>query len=141
MLFNGPRPLPKSLVGAYRDGTRKVIATTHDQTTIHVAVRSALELKVPVDELLGMLVDRMDSGGILYDRVYTCATELLETGKLQRGGLSCIAPMSKKRKAAVQTRWRQFLQEHGQAIRNGKRFNSSNPDYRLLLRGAVDDDE
>src|SRR5262249_16766542 len=55
VLFNTPRPLPKSLVDAYREGTRSVIATTHDQTTIHVAVRSALVFKVPADELLGLL--------------------------------------------------------------------------------------
>jgi hypothetical protein len=139
VLFNGPRPLPNALIDVYRDGTRKVIATTNDQT-IHAAVRSALELGVPVDELLGMLADRMDCEGPIHDRIYASAVDLLETGKHERVRLRCMPPLSKGERAAVQARWREFLKEHGQAIRNGKRFDSSSPEYRRLLDGdAVDE--
>lgn len=139
VLFNGPQPLPKALVDAYRDGMLRVIATTHDQK-IHRAVQSALEFKVPVGELLGMLVDRMDSGGLFYSRIYSCATDLLETGKHERVRVSCMRPLSKRELAAVQVRWRQFLKEHDQAIRNGQRFDSSSREYRRLLRGEVDEE-
>jgi hypothetical protein len=141
VLFNTPRPLPSSLLDTYRDGTRKVIATTHDQTTIHVAVRSALEFKIPVDELLGMLVGRMDSKEYqLYVHIYSCLGDLLETGKHEHTGPACTPPLGKKEMAAVQARWRQFLKDQGQAIRNGKRFDPRSPEFRRLMYPDFEDD-
>ena len=126
VLFNTPRPLPGSLLDIYRDGTRKVIATTHDQVTIHAAVRSALEFSIPVDELLGMLVERIDSNEHqLYVNIYSCLGDLLETGEHGAQALACAPPLGKKELA----RWRQFLKDQGQAIRNGKRFDRRSPEF------------
>jgi hypothetical protein len=140
VLFTPPRPLPNSLLDPYRDGTRKVIATTHDQTTIHVAVRSALEFKIPVDEILGMLVERIDSEeNQFYFHIHACLADLLDTGKHEHAGWACTPPLSKNETAAVKARWRQFLKAQGQAIRNGKRFDWKSPVFHWLWYGVADD--
>ena len=97
-VFNAPRPLPKVLLDAYRDGARKVINTTHEQTTIHMSVQSALEFKIPVDEILGMLVDRLDSEEPqLYVHLFSCLRDLLETGKHEHAHMACRGLRTKKR--------------------------------------------
>jgi hypothetical protein len=141
VLFNTPRPMPEALLDSYREGTRKVLATTREQTTIHSAVRSALEFEIPVDELLGALVDRMDSEVYqLYVHIHSCLRSLLETGKHESAFASCTPPLDKKQMAAFKDRWKQFLKDHGRAVRNGKRFDGENPVYRWLMYGEMEDE-
>jgi hypothetical protein len=140
VLFNTPRPLPDSLLDSYRDGTRKVIATTHEQTTIHVALRGAPEFKIPVDELLGALVDRMDSEEPqLYVHLYSCLGDLLATAKHEHAYAACAPTPDKTEMAAVKARWKQFLKDQGQAIRNGKRFDPNSTEFRRLMYPDSDD--
>jgi hypothetical protein len=140
VLFNTPRPLPDALLETYQDGVRKVIATTHEQTTIHVAVRSALELKVPVDELLGMLVDRLDSEEPqLYVHLFSCLGDLLKTGTHERAYAACAKTPDKKEMVAVKARWKRFLRDQGQAIRNGKRFDPNSTEFHRLMYPDSDD--
>jgi hypothetical protein len=142
VLFNTPRPLPGSLLDTYRDGTRKVIATTHDQTMIHLAVRGALELKIPVDELLGMLVGRVDSEEPqLYAHIYSCLRDLLETGAHENADWACTPHLGKKELAVMRARWRQFLKDQGQAVRNGKRFDQRSPEFDRLMHPDFEDEQ
>src|SRR5262249_15437221 len=81
VLLNTPRPLPASLVEPYREGVRRVIASTQERSVIHGAVRCALEVKVPVDEILGLLVERLDADeSQLYVDLANCLADLLKTG-------------------------------------------------------------
>ena len=138
VLYNTPPPLPGSLLDLYRDGTRNVIATTHDQTTIHAAVRSALEFNIPVDEVLRLLIQRIDSNEHqLYVHIYSCLVDLLETGKHEHAYGACTRPLSEKEVATVQARWSQFLKDQGQAIRNGKRFKLGNAEFRRLMYSDI----
>lgn len=141
VLFNSPRPLPTSLVDTYREGSRKVIVTTRDQTTIHAAVRSALDLKVPVDDLLGMLVDRLDSKEPpLYHHLFSCLGDVLETGKHEHANAACARTPNEKEMVAVKARWKSFLQDQGHAIRNGKRFGPNSPEFHRLMDPDPDEE-
>ena len=134
VLFNTPRPLPGSLLEPYRESLRKVIATTREQTTIHVAVRCALELKIQVDEILGMLVEKLDADEPqLYFHLFNCFGDLLKTGRHDRVFMSCTQVPNKKQMASLKDAWKRFLQDQGQAIRNGKHFNLDSPEVRPLM--------
>lgn len=139
VLFNFPRPLPESLLERYREGVRQVIGTTRELTVIHAAVQCALELTVPVNDLLAMLVERLDSDEPqLYGNLFVCLANLLETGTHHRTfGRRCTLIPDKKEMAAVKAAWKQFLQEQGQAIRNGKHFDRRSPE---VLRSMYDYD-
>src|SRR5262249_31482162 len=143
VLFNGPRPLPNSLLNTYRDETRKAIATTHDGATIHVAVQQALEFKIPVDQVLGMLVERLrPEERQLYHDLRLCLAPLLATGKYECPYVGCARTPDKKAIVAIKAAWKRFLQEQGQAIRDGKRFGPNSPEFRrLIYPNRVEDDE
>jgi hypothetical protein len=134
VLFNAPKPLPASLLEDYRAGVRQVIATTNEQTIIHIAVQFALEVKIPVDEILGMIVDRMDSDEPqLYVHLSMCMADLLETGKHEHLFADCITTPDKVKMATVKAAWKRFLQTQGQAIRNGKHFKLHSPELMRLM--------
>jgi hypothetical protein len=139
VLFNTPRPLPGSLLVTYRDGTRKVMATTHEPTTMHAAVRMAVELRIPVDEILARLVDRLDfKERRLYIDLIWCLRNLVETGKHERALMGCMPIPDEKGIAAVKARWKHFLQVQGQGIRNGKRFKLDSPELHRLMNPHSD---
>lgn len=124
VLFNSPRPIPESLVGAYRSGVQQVIASTKEQTVIHIAVQFALDVKIPVDEILGMLVGRLDSNEPqMYVNLSLCLRDLLESGKHDHPFADCTRVPNAKEIAKMKAAWKQFLKEHGQAIRQGKHFD------------------
>jgi hypothetical protein len=140
VLFNTPRPLPDSLLDPYRTAVRKTIASTREQPAIHAAVQSAVEFKVPVDEIMGMLVDRLGSKeGLLYAHIYSCLQDLLETGTHPHAGPACTKPLSEKEMAAFKAGWKEFLKEQGPAIRNGKHFELTSDEIFRLMHPQVEE--
>jgi hypothetical protein len=154
VLFNTPRPVPDSLLVTYRTAVRKLIAATNHEAVIHNAVRTALQLKIPVDEVLGMLVDRLNVkvqlsyphllvGQLVevpdYDEVafyhslYNCLFDLIQTGKHDQDFLLCTRFPDKKTMAQMKANWKRFLKEYGPAIRNGKVFDLLDKEVRDLL--------
>jgi hypothetical protein len=137
VLFHAPRPLPRSLIATFRDEIRNAITTTRGRTTIRLAARMAVELDVPLDEILARLVDRLDSGERqLYVDVIWSLQNLVQTGKHDRPLQVCMPIPGEKGMAVLKTRWKQFLQQHGEAIRNGKHFDLNSAEYHRLLSGA-----
>src|SRR5262249_37761209 len=113
VLLNTPRPLPASLVDPYREGARRVIAATRDRSVLHGAVRRALELQLPVDDILGMLVERLDTDEpYLYVDLANCLADLLKTGRHDDDlCLGCMITPDKNEQSAVKAGWKRFLQE------------------------------
>jgi len=132
VLFNAPQPLPETLLEQYQTGVRKVIATTKEWTDIGPTVQVALNLKIPVDEILGMLVDRLDSPE-LYPYLLTCLRDLLETGKHEHLYDACPPHHSQEEIATAKAAWKRFLQEHRQAIREGRHFDRDTPEILRML--------
>ena len=122
------------LLEAYRAGVRRVIATTKKQTVIHVAVQMALEVKIPVDEILGMLVDRMDSDDGECTSTFQCASSICWklASTITRSRIARTF-RTKKKWPPLKAGWKRFLQNHGQAIRNGKHFHSNSPEIEEML--------
>lgn len=128
-LLNAPRPLPSSLAEPYREGVRRVIATAREGPVIHGAVRYALELKIPVDEILGILVERLDTDvPRLYEEIANCLADLLATGKHDADNcIGCMITPEKNERPAIKTGWKCFLQVQRQAILEGNRFELEDP--------------
>ena len=78
--------------GRFQADVRKVLATTTDSEVIHVAAWLASDLKIPTDEILGMLVDHLDSKELHFE-VVNCLHDMLETGK-KHDGLSRVGFLS-----------------------------------------------
>ena len=121
VLFNAPHPMPESLRESYRTGLYTVIAATSDWSVLHRVVQTALDLNLPTDEVLGMLAGRLDSKP-LHVYIVPLMRQLLETGKCEHFGTECDFYPGDDRAAAEKAAWRQFLEENGKAIREGKRF-------------------
>jgi hypothetical protein len=134
VLLNAPRPLPDVLLDPFRETARKVIATTQERTVIHPAVRCALELKIPVDEILALLVERLDEDEArLYVDLANCLADLLRTGRHDIDYcIGCMPTPNKKERSAVKAGWKQFLQSQGRAIRDGRRFELDDPGVSRL---------
>ncbi len=134
VLFNSPRPVPDSMFEAYRAGIRKVIGETREQTVIHPAVQCALELKIPVDEILKLLVERVDAKNRhMYCEIVDCFENLLESGKDDEPYRRCRPTPSKKNMPAIKAAWKKFLQDHQEEIRKGKKFDVNSPEIARLL--------
>ena len=120
-LFNAPHPLPEPLRKKLEEGIRHVIATTTEPSVIHRAAEVALNRKIPVDEVLGMLADRLDSR-MLYTYIYAFMSDILEYGKPEPLHWACVPVPRPEKVASAKVAWRRFLKEHGEVIREGKRF-------------------
>jgi hypothetical protein len=94
-----------------------------------------------VDELLGTLVDRMDSEEPqLYVHLYSCLRDLLEAGTHVHADAACAQTPDKQEMVGFKARWKRFLQDHGRAIRDGKHFKMSSPEVRRLICPDSDDE-
>jgi hypothetical protein len=134
VLFNAPRPLPESLLGFYQIGVRTLIATTRQGSVFHDAAQCALDMKIPKDEVLGMLADRLDSKEGYAD-LKMCLLDLLE-GDMNDHLCAAGAPFPGEEKAAaVKAAWKRFLKEHAQSIREGELFDLDDTEImREMLR-------
>jgi hypothetical protein len=134
VLVNTPLPLPAALLTPYRQCVRQTIAATIDMPSLHDGVQRAVELGVPVDELLAILVDRLGpEPPYLYRNLYSCLEDLLKTGKHDCKGGTCVATPNNNEMAAIKQAWKRFLAEQGMDIRNGKRFDPKWPEARGLF--------
>ena len=125
----------------YRAGTQgKLLATTQEQHSRSTwRCSEGLEFGITVDELMGALVDRLDSENpVLNTNIFTCLVDLLETGKHERTDRvsMCLGRMDKDDVAATKARWKQFLKDHGQALRKGKRFEWNTPEHLWVMYGV-----
>jgi len=65
-----------------------------------------------VDEILGMLVDRMDSDeGGMYVNISMCFEDLLETGKHDHAFANCMPVPNKEEMASLKAGWKKFSSE------------------------------
>lgn len=120
-LFNSPRPLPESLHEQSQTGLRTLIAATKEPSVVFRAAQVAFDQKIPADEILGMLVDRLDSPA-LFRYLYAFMADILRTGKPEQLWWYCMPDPTQAQAVSAKTAWKRFLKENGQAIREGKRF-------------------
>ena len=83
---------------------------------------------------MGMLVERLNSDDRrLYIDLANSLTDLLATGKHDHAYSFCLMAPNKETMPKVKAAWKQFLQDQGPAIRNGKHFDRNSPEVRRLL--------
>lgn len=69
-----------------------------------------------------MLVDRL-SPGELFSYLYACIFDVFENGKVGKARRHCVRPPTAAEVVSGKAAWKRFLEEHGSAIREGKRFD------------------
>jgi hypothetical protein len=140
VLTNTPLPLSKSLVDTYRKEIRHVMATTPDELALRDTVQRAVEIEIPLDEVLQMLVQRLSGDAVyFYPDLCSCLESLVQAGKLDTKYFVCRPTPNEKGVAAVRDAWKKFLADEGPAIRNGKRFDRKSPEVRRLFEAGMID--
>ena len=132
VVFNAPRPLPESLVSPYKTGVRMLIGSTCQRCVIHDAVQCGLDMKIPADEIVGMLADRLDTTEV-YEDLNVCLADLVEGGLNDHGCIGCHPFPGKEEAAVAKAAWKNFLKDHGKAIREGKHFEIGGKEVTLEM--------
>jgi hypothetical protein len=121
-LLDPPAPLPHSLNEDYRKGLQKLIAETTEPSVLHRGVKAALIGQFQPDEVLGMLVDRLDSASV-YLYAYQMMSDIVENGNIGPLTFYCMEwGRIPSHYDAVRACWNRFVKEYGVRVRNGERF-------------------
>ena len=137
-VFNAPRPLPKVLLDAYRD--RGAEGDQYDPKTDHYGPPCAKHRGIQ-DSSGRDFGDACRPAGFRGTAVIRALVFVPprsvgnRQARARTHGITQTALLTEI--VAIKAEWKRFLQDQGQAIRNGKRLKQHSPEFRRLMNPTL----